>query len=111
VVAIQEVRRSAQAFHAMMRDLGDQWAFLATDVTEGRAGNSERLAFVYDTTRLQPSGLACELVVAAQEADALVEQFARTPYAVSFARSDVRFTLVTLHVLYVGDRSGDCPVV
>jgi hypothetical protein len=110
VVAIQEVRRSALAFQAMMADLGDQWAFLVTDVTEGRAGNSERLAFVFDTTRLQPSGLACELVVAAQEADtpsdALVKQFARTPYAVSFARGDIRFTLVTLHVLY-GDAPAD----
>jgi endonuclease/exonuclease/phosphatase family metal-dependent hydrolase len=107
VVAVQEVRRSAQAFQAMMRDLGEQWAFLVTDVTEGRAGNSERLAFVYDTTRLRSSGLACELVVAAKDAEVpgdLTGQFARTPYAVSFARGDVRFTLVTLHVLY-----GDAP--
>lgn len=65
VVAIQEVRRSGQGFLTMMQDLGDQWAFLVTDVTEGHRGNDERLAFVYDTERLKPSGLACELVVAA----------------------------------------------
>jgi hypothetical protein len=104
------VRRSALAFQTMMRDLGEQWAFLVTDVTDGRAGNSERLAFVFDTTRLQPSGLACELVVAAQDAavpvGGMTEQFARTPYAVGFARDDVRFTLVTLHVLY-GDAPAD----
>lgn len=104
VVAIQEVRRTAQAFLQMMGTLGAQWAFLVTDVTEGDPGNSERLAFVYDTTRLQPSGLACELVVApgdnALPADVQLEQFARTPYAVSFTRGTSRFTLITLHVLY-----------
>jgi hypothetical protein len=67
VVAVQEIRRSAQAFLAMMTVLGPDWAYLVTDVTDGRAGNSERLAFVFDTTRLRPSGLACELVVAASD--------------------------------------------
>jgi hypothetical protein len=41
VVAIQEVRRSAQAFLGMMQVLGDGWAFLVTDVTLGAQGNSE----------------------------------------------------------------------
>ena len=30
----------------------------------------------------------------------MTSQFARTPYAVSFARGESRFTLVTLHVVY-----------
>jgi endonuclease/exonuclease/phosphatase family metal-dependent hydrolase len=110
VVAIQEVRRTGQAFLAMMKVLGEGWAFLVTDVTRGAAGNSERLAFVFDRDRVNPSGLACELVVAAEEAgiseEALQDQFARTPYAASFARQDQVFTLVTLHVLW-GDRPKD----
>jgi endonuclease/exonuclease/phosphatase family metal-dependent hydrolase len=105
VVAVQEVRRSAQAFLAMMTVLGQDWAYLVTDVTEGRAGNNERLAFVFDTTRLRLAGLACELVVAAADnaavaPEVLTDQFARTPYAVSFARGGTHFTLVTLHVIY-----------
>jgi exonuclease III len=105
VIAIQEVRRSAAAFIAMLEVLGPEWAFLVTDVTEGAAGNNERLTFVYDTRRLKPSGLACELVVPAAAdtgipTDRLLDQFARTPYAVSFARGNIRFTLVTLHVVY-----------
>jgi endonuclease/exonuclease/phosphatase family metal-dependent hydrolase len=110
VVAVQEVRRSATAFLAMMTALGRSWAYLVTDVTEGPAGNNERLAFVYDTTRVRPSGLACELVVAASTAGvpgaAMTEQFARTPYAASFERGPRRFTLVTLHVLW-GRRAAD----
>lgn len=110
VVAVQEVRRSAAAFLAMMRALGSTWAFVVTDVTEGDPGNNERLAFVYDTTRVRPSGLACELVMAADKAgipgSAIDRQFARTPYAVSFERGQRRFTLVTLHVLW-GKKAAD----
>lgn len=40
VIAVQEVRRSAQAFLAMLQVLGEGWAFLVTDVTRGRQGNS-----------------------------------------------------------------------
>jgi exonuclease III len=104
VVAIQEVRASAQAFRAMIQALGPGWAFLVTDVTQGAAGNNERLAFVFDVSRVTLSGLACELVVAAENAgigpQVLAGQFTRTPYAVGFSRAGARFTLVTLHVVY-----------
>jgi endonuclease/exonuclease/phosphatase family metal-dependent hydrolase len=110
VMAVQEVRRTAQGFLAMMRALGEDWGYLVTDVTRGASGNSERLTFVFDRTRIRPSGLACELVVAAEEAgvgeEVLRGQFARTPYAASFTAGPQQFTLVTLHVLY-GKRPQD----
>jgi endonuclease/exonuclease/phosphatase family metal-dependent hydrolase len=113
VVAVQEVRRTAQAFLSMMKVLGDRWGFLVTDVTKGTQGNSERLAFVFDRQRIHPSGLACELVVAAEEEgvaeNALKGQFARTPYAVSFAVGKETFTLVTLHVLWGEDSQARLP--
>jgi len=96
--------------------LGDQHAFLVTDVTKGSSGNNERLAFLYDTKRVQPSGLAGELVVPTDakpgriSATAFDRQFARTPYAVSFARGSHVFVLVTLHVLWgkkPADRVGE----
>lgn len=105
VVAVQEVGSSADAFLATMQALGEGWAFLVTDVTLGDAGNNERLAFVFDQRRVRPSGLACELVVAAEQQggipeDMLGKQFARTPYGVSFACGPSVFTLVTLHVIW-----------
>ena len=103
VIAIQELRRGATGFLAMLERLGPGWAFLTSDVTEGDAGNNERLAFVYDTHRLRPSGLACELVAPPRAAGLPTDgfdQFARTPYAVSFARDTTRFTLATLHIRY-----------
>ena len=62
------------------------------------------MAYLFDTRRVQLSGLACELVVPDDvlnvSADALSKQFARTPYAVGFRTMDTTFVLVTLHILY-----------
>jgi endonuclease/exonuclease/phosphatase family metal-dependent hydrolase len=111
VIAIQEVISDLRSLRDMMDFLGPNWSFLMTDITLGAAGNDERMAFVFDNTRLQPSGLACELVVPPEwlseiSEDALKRQFARTPYAVSFRRKDATFILVTLHVDY-GDSSAE----
>ncbi|MFF7445459.1 MULTISPECIES: endonuclease/exonuclease/phosphatase family protein [unclassified Streptomyces] len=111
VVAVQEVRGNLRALRHMLKVLGEDWAFVLTDVTRGGAGNGERLAFLFDTRRVKPSGLACELVVPIEEEagvpeGALRRQFARTPYAVSFFSQGQTFILVTLHVLF-GDRAAD----
>lgn len=105
VVAIQEVTGDLRALRDMMKYLGDRWAFLMTDITLGSAGNMERIAFVFDTKRVKPSGLACELVIPPEwieeiHEDALTKQFARTPYAVSFLSGKTTFILVTLHINY-----------
>jgi endonuclease/exonuclease/phosphatase family metal-dependent hydrolase len=77
-----------------------------TDVTRGDAGNGERLAYLFDTRKVRMSGLAAELVLAKEQLEAgitenaLQEQFARTPYAVSFQCGTRTFILATLHVLY-----------
>jgi len=111
VVAVQEVRGNLRALRYLLKELGDDWGFILTDVTQGPAGNDERLAFLFDTQRVKPSGLACELVVWVENgpqvaAGALSRQFARTPYAVSFVSSGQTFILVTLHVDY-GKQPGE----
>jgi endonuclease/exonuclease/phosphatase family metal-dependent hydrolase len=113
VVAIQEVMGNLRALRDMMDFLGSNWSFLMTDVTLGDAGHSERMAFVFDTQRVQPSGLACELVVPPEwldeiAEDALQRQFVRTPYAVSFRAGDTTFILVSLHIDY-GASAGRIP--
>ncbi|WP_128374662.1 endonuclease/exonuclease/phosphatase family protein [Streptomyces cavernae] len=112
VVAVQEVRGNLRALRHLLKVLGDNWAFVLTDVTLGDAGNDERLAFLFDTRRVKLSGLACELVVTVERevpgvtASTLDRQFARTPYAVSFQSAGQTFTLVTLHVNY-GKQAAD----
>ena len=84
--------------------LGPRWAFIVSDVTEGKPGNSERLGYIFETSRVRSSGLVGELVVPDEEledAGAIMErQFVRTPYTVSFQAREKGFTLVTLHVIY-----------
>ena len=111
VVALQEVKGNLRALRDLMKWLGRDWAFLMTDVNLGAAGNSERMAFLFDERRVKTSGLACELVVPQEWLDevgeeALQRQFARTPYAVSFRSGDQTFILTTLHVDY-GDSSAE----
>jgi endonuclease/exonuclease/phosphatase family metal-dependent hydrolase len=108
VIALQEVRDNLKALRRMLHVLGPRWGLSLTDVTKGAPGNGERMAFLFDTRRVLPSGLACELVVPQEQLerigpDALERQFARTPYAVSFRAGTKTFILVTLHVLY-GER-------
>ncbi len=74
-----------------MKALGKNWMFIMTDVTKGTVGNTERLAFIFDTRKVKLSGLAGEIVIPeeklqATESDAMKTQFARTPYAISFSQ-------------------------
>ena len=105
VIAIQELKGNLRALRDTLRFLGDDWGFLMTDVTAGDAGNQERLGFIFDRTRARPSGLAAEIVVPRDRLErvddnALRQQFARTPYAVSFQKGGATFILVTLHILF-----------
>ncbi|MCP4004987.1 MAG: endonuclease/exonuclease/phosphatase family protein [bacterium] len=108
VVAVQEVTGDLRSLRDMMKFFGPAWSFLMTDITLGDDGHSERMAFVFNRDRVQPSGLAAELVVPPEQLgigeDALQQQFARTPYAVSFRAGETTFILVALHVTY-----GDAP--
>jgi endonuclease/exonuclease/phosphatase family metal-dependent hydrolase len=111
IVAIQEVKGNIKALRHMLKRLGPDWGLILTDVTVGARGNDERMAFVFDTRRVKPSGLACEVVVPEEwinhpSPEVLHRQFARTPYAISLASGKQTLILVTLHVVY-GEASED----
>jgi endonuclease/exonuclease/phosphatase family metal-dependent hydrolase len=108
VIAIQEARDNLKALRHLIHALGPNWGLSLTDVTEGASGNGERRAFLFDTRRVQLSGLACEIVVPQEQLDriepgALRKQFVRTPYAASLRSGEKTFILITLHVLYGED--------
>ena len=105
VAAIQETRRDVTALAALLGALGDRYQVIVSDVTEGDAGNGERLAFIYDSDRVRPSGLVGEVVLPMGRL-AGGEQFARTPYVAGFVRSGVEFILTTVHVVW-GERPAD----
>lgn len=109
VIAVQEVKANLKALRHTMKLLGDNYSFILTDVNQGDVGNGERMAYIFDTRRVQLSGLACELVVPDEWKTTngfIGEQFVRSPYAVSFKSKGQTFILVTLHILY-GNKSTD----
>ena len=99
VTAVQEARRNTTSLAGLLQLLGPAYRLITSDVTEGDAGNGERLTFVYDSTRVQPSGLVGELVLP-DSANGRVEQFARSPFAAGFVRDGTEFVLTTVHVLW-----------
>ena len=115
IIAVQEVKGDIKCLRDTMRMLGPDWSFIMTDVTRGDSGNGERLAFIFNTTRVKLSGLACEIVVPDEQlkkgldTGALNRQFARTPYGVSFKVKDKTFVLLTLHVLYGDNEAARVP--
>jgi endonuclease/exonuclease/phosphatase family metal-dependent hydrolase len=136
LVAVQEVNRDLSALEEVMRILGREWDYIATDTTTGAGGNDERMAFVYNTEKVwfrkiageivlpdgqlivsrkkakaaRDEGAAAPSVAEADKAkDAFVEvkqQFARTPFLVAFQSGWFRFSLCTVHI-YFGADSGE----
>jgi endonuclease/exonuclease/phosphatase family metal-dependent hydrolase len=106
LVAVQEVRSDLRALEALLERLGKHWTYLVSDVTEGKAGNRERLAFLYDTTKVRFLGIAGELVlppVSKGGAQVPATQVARTPLMATFQVGWTKFVLATVHILYGED--------
>jgi endonuclease/exonuclease/phosphatase family metal-dependent hydrolase len=103
LVAIQEVRDDLHALDQLRSRLGPHWDYLVSDVTAGRAGNAERLAFLFDRRKVQFLGMAGELVLPPIQTGNTVKpaaQVARTPLMAAFQVAWTRFVLTTVHILY-----------
>ena len=109
IIAVQEVRKDLKAFTDLMALLGSYYEYIFTDVTEGKAGNQERLCFVFDTRKVRFGGLSGELVLPPlEEKDPVTgqkivkpsKQLARTPYMCGFKAGWTNFVLTTVHILY-----------
>jgi hypothetical protein len=113
LVAVQEVNRDLTALYALVDLLGPDWCYVMTDATEGRPGNDERMAFLYDSRKVAFTGLAGEIVLPDDRAaggagQATTAQLARTPYTVGFRCGWTTFQLATVHILW-GDSREDQP--
>ena len=110
VIAVQEVKGNLRALRDTLKLLGDNWSMVLTDTNKSDSGNDERMAYLFDTRRVQLSGLAGEIVIPNEWVNdpdkVLREQFVRSPYAVSFRSGDKTFILVTVHIIY-GKKSKD----
>lgn len=104
-VAVQEVRDDLRALKKLMSILGGTWSYIVSDLTEGKSGNGERMAFVYDNRKVRFNNMAGELVLPDVKSKP-VTQFARTPYIVSFQSGWFKFNITTVHAYYGKGKPG-----
>lgn len=118
-VALQEVN-DLYDLETVMNILGDDWDYIATDVTDRKlGGNGERLTYVFDKRKVKFQNIAGEIVLPADMliSESLVEedgservyrnkQFRRTPFTARFQAGWFRFEICTVHI-YFGEESGD----
>jgi endonuclease/exonuclease/phosphatase family metal-dependent hydrolase len=101
IVALQEIDRNLQGLHQLIQILGPEWAYLITDLTEGRMGNNERFALVYYQPRVAFEHISGEVVL---PDNFLIQgkQFARKPLLASFRSGQFQFRLCTAHIHFGG---------
>jgi hypothetical protein len=105
IVALQEVNENLGDLRTIMRILGPGWKYLLTDITLGRRGNGERMAFLYDARKVEFEGLASQVVVppvykVGKKTFEPGRQLARAPMMVGFRCGWFKFTICTAHIYY-----------
>ena len=100
LIAIQEVSANLEGLSKTLSLMGSQWDYIVTDSTDGGAGGGERMAFVYDKSKIKFKNMAGELVLPKEKLIGDQLQFARTPFCVAFQAKWFKFRLATVHIYY-----------
>jgi endonuclease/exonuclease/phosphatase family metal-dependent hydrolase len=99
LVAIQEIKSTLVDLRILMKLLGSGWRYMVADITEGTDGNSERFAYIYDSKRVELSGLAGEIVLWDDITNgSAVKQLKRTPFITGFKSGWKSFAIINLHL-------------
>lgn len=100
LIAVQEIKGGLKDLDIIMKLLGKDWNYLITDITEGKDGNSERFAYLYDTRRVNFTGLAGEILLWKDlfEENEEILQLKRTPYMTGFRAGWKTFALLNVHL-------------
>ncbi len=107
LIAVQEVAANLKGLEDLIALLGLNWDYFVTDSTDGSTGGGERMAFIYDKSKISFRKMAGEIVLPKEN---LVDgnlQFARTPYAIAFQAGWFKFVLTTVHIYYGSTGSAD----
>lgn len=105
LVAVQEIKENLADLKQLMQILGNWWTYMVTDVVAGKRGNTERIAFLYDTRKVRFDHMAGEVNL--PEKENVSWQLARTPYFCSFRTGWRRFSLCSVHIYYGESKSID----
>jgi len=107
LVAVQEVSADLKGLEKLMSLLKLNWDYLVTDSTEGTAGGGERMAFLYDRSKVKFKNMAGEIVLPKTKLINDGLQFARTPYCVAFQAEWFKFVLTTVHIFFGSTAAAD----
>jgi hypothetical protein len=105
IIAIQGLMGNARGLQTVLDALGDHWALMVTGLSRESSYN-DRSAFVFDTRKVLPRGLAGQVVLAEPEAKQpsgsrlLSRQFFRPPLFAGFRCLDDHFTLANIHLVW-----------
>jgi len=117
LIAVQEVREDLDGLDKVLGILGrSNWEYIVSDVTEGKPGNRERMAFVYNKNSVSFNRVAGEIVIPPKQVmttdgEKVYEpsnQLYRTPYMCGFRVGWSYLLLSTVHILY-GESTADNP--
>ncbi|MFT6180967.1 MAG: endonuclease/exonuclease/phosphatase family metal-dependent hydrolase [Akkermansiaceae bacterium] len=104
ICAIQEIKKDLNPLRRLVGLLGPNWSYFVSDVSTHKGGNNERMAFVYNTTRVFFRNMIGEIVLPREDLIA-GEQVARSPFFASFQAGWFKFSLCSSHILYGNDLS------
>jgi endonuclease/exonuclease/phosphatase family metal-dependent hydrolase len=107
LVAVQEVSANLKGLENLVSLLNSNWDYFVTDSTDGSAGGGERMAFLYDKSKISFKKMAGEITLPPEKLIDGKLQFARTPYCVAFQAGWFKFVLTTVHIYYGSTSSTD----
>ncbi|MGB0911160.1 MAG: endonuclease/exonuclease/phosphatase family protein, partial [Nitrospirales bacterium] len=104
IVALQEVHDNLQGLLGIKEHLPASWRALFTD----RAGNQERMAYLYDANKIAVQEKIGEVAIPVAEQKHIklkgiprkFQGFDRNPYLAAFQAADFRFLLVNVHLFF-----------
>lgn len=111
VVALQEVNDNLVGLRSIQEHLNDSYSVLFSD----KAGNEERMAFVYDSNKVSQLEKVGEIAIAPKDVGYIklagvnrkFKGFDRNPYMASFMAGSFEFLLVNVHLYYGDDTQAD----
>jgi len=104
ICALQELRPDLGPIRRLKDLLGPNWDYFLTDVSDHEGGNSERMAFFYNTDKVVFRNIIGEIVISSNVLPT-GHQIARSPFFAAFQAGWFRFTLCSSHIIYGDDHA------
>jgi endonuclease/exonuclease/phosphatase family metal-dependent hydrolase len=109
LISVVELRDNVKDLHRILQILGPYWRVVYSDFNRDRAGNRERVAYVYDKRAVTFTGLAAEadpyrkkkkVIINGKQVEEYLSSITwwRSPFMASFRAGDFDFIVITAHI-------------